>query len=120
MFRENLDFFKQICAGKQESARHVSFYKSVQSRQSLFYKMINHPFTEEQVNWTLDEIKDIWMSNIEMEKKNNDYVWKVLLSECLLKFYMDKFGFSKEEAENRMSETPMLDDERLCDTSILN
>ena len=38
---------------------------------------------------------------------NNEYVWKVLLAECFIKFYMDHFGFHKKEAEERISETPL-------------
>ena len=38
---------------------------------------------------------------------NNEYVWKVLLAECFIKFYMDLFGFDKKEAEKRISETPL-------------
>ena len=37
----------------------------------------------------------------------NEYVWKVLLAECFIKFYMDKFGFDKREAEKRIRETPL-------------
>ena len=32
---------------------------------------------------------------------NNDYVWKVLMPECFIKFYMDFFQVDKEEAEKR-------------------
>ena len=38
---------------------------------------------------------------------NNEYVWKVLLPECFIKFYMDHFGYGKGEAELRISETPL-------------
>ena len=36
--------------------------------------------------------------------------YQVLLPECFIKFYMDFFQFTKEEAEIRIKETPMVDD----------
>lgn len=40
-------------------------------------------------------------------RKNHDYVWKVLLPECLIKFYMDFFHVDKVTAEVNISETPL-------------
>ena len=53
--------------------------------------MITDPFTDEQLDWTLDEIEKVWMKTKEEHRKNNEYVWKVLLAECFIKFYMDMF-----------------------------
>ena len=39
--------------------------------------------------------------------KNNEYVWKVILVETFIKFYMELFGFEKKEAEQRIRETPL-------------
>ena len=36
-------------------------------------------------------------------------MWKVLLAECFIKFFMDHFGFEKEEAQKRINETPLRD-----------
>ena len=38
---------------------------------------------------------------------NDEYVWKVLLAECFIKFYMDHFNVLKAEAEIMISETPL-------------
>ena len=57
--------------------------------------MITDPFTEEQVDWVLKELKDIWMKNSEDLKKMGDYIWKVILPECLIKLYSDLFEISK-------------------------
>ena len=35
-----------------------------------------------------------------------EYGWNVLLSEVLTKIYADYFGLSREEAENRLNNTP--------------
>jgi hypothetical protein len=40
-------------------------------------------------------------------RQHNDYVWKVLLPECLIKFYMDFFHLDKSTAETKIRETPL-------------
>ena len=42
---------------------------------------------------------------------NKEYVWKVLLSECFIKFYMDWFRVSKQDAEIMIRETPLRNEE---------
>jgi len=41
------------------------------------------------------------------QRENHDYVWKVLLPECLIKFYMDFFHLDKAAAEAKIRETPL-------------
>ena len=61
-------------------------------------------------------LRDIVM-NIEMRKDcKEEFIAKVLLPEALIKVYMDVFQLEKAEAETRIFETPMSDDEE--DTSI--
>ena len=69
--------------------------------------MITDPFTDEQVNWTLEELGTVWMRNDRERREQGDYVWKVLLPECLTRFYMDFCGVGRSEAEQRMAETPL-------------
>jgi len=107
MFSENLTYLKNIEAGVEESSRHKAFHKSSRTRHALYYTMITDPFTDEQLEWTLDEISKVWMRNKREQMDNNEYVWKVLLAECFIKFYMDHFGLNKQEAEKRISETPL-------------
>ena len=45
------------------------------------------------------------------KQQNNDYIWKVLLPECFIKFYMDHFSFDSQEAEARIRNTPLRDEE---------
>lgn len=47
------------------------------------------------------------MPTPDLLEEHSDFVWKVLLAEAFIKLYMDLFGFSKEETERRMSQTPM-------------
>ena len=63
------------------------------------YTMITNPFTDTQVDWTFDMMKGVWLRNEREHMDNNEYIWKVLMPECFIKFYMDLFEFSKEEAE---------------------
>ena len=107
MFRDNLDYLKKIKIGEVESSRHQAYNKSCRTRHALYYTMITDPFTDYQLEWTLDEISQVWMRNKKEQMDNNEYVWKVLLAECFIKFYMDHFSVSKEEAEKRISETPL-------------
>ena len=106
-FQKNLPFLQSICDGVTNSARHTAFNKSVISRHRLLYTMISDPFTEEQQDWTLEEMTNVWMRNNEERMKNQDYVWKVLLPEFYIKVYSDWFNVDKKLAETMMKETPL-------------
>ena len=107
LFCKNKRYLQDVWEGNVESARHEAFHKSGVSRQALYYKMITVPFTEEQLDWTLEEIGKVWMRTDQEKRENSDYVWKVLLAECFIKFYMDLFNLEKGEAEKRIGETPL-------------
>jgi len=107
MFSVNIEYLDNIKRGTIESSRHKAFYKSSRTRHALYYTMITDPFTDDQLEWTLDEIGKVWMKNKREQMDNNEYVWKVLLAECFIKFYMDFFNFDKAESEKRISETPL-------------
>ena len=110
MFQNNLDYLKDIERGKIESTRHKAFFDNPSSRQGLMHTMITHPFSEQHFDWTFALMTEVWMSTKQLYAENNEYVWKVLLSECFIKFYMDFFAISKKEAEQRIKETPHDDD----------
>ena len=107
MFDENKEYLKKIEKGRVESWRHQAFHKSGRDRHALFYKMITDPFTENQLEWTLEEMGKVWMKSKREQMDNEDFVWKVLLPECFIKFYMDHFKLDRKEAEMRISETPL-------------
>ena len=73
--------------------------------------MINNPFTSDHVDWTYEEMARVWTKTTRDYNDNNDYIWKVLMPECFIKFYMDFFNMSRKEAENRIRETPLDDEE---------
>ena len=107
MFEENTEYLRNIEAGRVESSRHQAFHKSSRTRHALYYTMITDPFTDDQLEWTLEEMGKVWMKTKREQMNNNEYVWKVLLAECFIKFYMDHFRLDKKEAEKRISETPL-------------
>ena len=131
MFARSLAHLEGIRAGSVASRRHAAFHQSVRARQALFYTMITHPFTDDQLAWVLEEMSKVWMRDMREQVENNEYVWKVLLPECFIKFYSDHFKVSsvvvvvvtevlvvmegiltpavqvgREEAEERIGETP--------------
>ena len=79
MFRDNYEYLKKIETGEIESSRHQAYHKSCKTRHALYYTMITDPFTDDQLEWTLDEIGKVWMRNKKEQMDNNEYVWKVLL-----------------------------------------
>ena len=107
MFEENLSYLENIMTGQIPSERHTAFYTNAGSRQALFYKMINNPYSDDQVDWTYEEMTRVYLKTSKEFSDNNDYIWKVLMPECFIKFYMDFFNISKEEAETRIGETPL-------------
>jgi hypothetical protein len=44
-------------------------------------------------------------------RKNHEYVWRVLMPECFIKFYMDFFHVDKVTAERNIRETPLRPEE---------
>ena len=106
MFQDNLPYLENIKSGQEESKRHIAFKKQGGTRQALLYTQIRNPFSDDQVDWIYAEMAKIWVRNMKEFHDNNDYIWKVLMSECLIKTYMDFFGVDKEEAETRIRETP--------------
>ena len=111
MFNENIEYLRSIRDGQTESSRHTAFHKDAGSRQALLYIQINQPFTDAQVNWTLECMTDVWMKTPKERADNLQYVSNVLMPECLIKFYSDFYKISKVEAEKRIKETPLDEDD---------
>ena len=117
LFDKNKNYLERVWSGKIDSTRHKAYHKGIRTRQALFYTMITDPFTDDQLKWTLDHISRVWMRDAKEQMDNNEYIWKVLLPECFIKFYMDHFGFDRAEAERRISETPLKQDYQSSDKS---
>ena len=78
LFEKNLPYLEGIKEGSIESPRHDDFHKGPSSRQALLYKMITHPFTDEQVDWTFEEFRSRWMPTTKEFHQINEYIWKVM------------------------------------------
>jgi len=115
LFKQNLEHLQGVWDGQVESSRHNAFHQSTRTRHALYYMMITDPFTDDQLDWTLDEIEKVWMKTKEEHRRNNEYVWKVLLAECFIKFYMDMFQVTKDEAVQMIGETPLHKKDQLKD-----
>ena len=73
--------------------------------------MITHPFSDPQVDIVYALLKDEWMPTRKDYHRNNEYIWKVLMPECFIKFYMDFFNLDKPTAELKIKETPFNEEE---------
>ena len=111
MFSENILYLLNISDGKLKSIRNEAFHKSCKTRHGLFYQMITDPFTDDHLSWTLEALSQVWMKTEKEYMDNNELVWKVLMPEFFIKVYMDHFGFQKKDAEKRISETPLKDED---------
>ena len=110
MFVENKDLLQSIYDGVTFSARHMAFHKSETTRQALFYKLVTEPFSDDQINWTLEVMEEVWVKDAAEKKDIRDYIWKVLMPTFLIKIYADFFGVSQVVAQIMIKETPVSDD----------
>jgi len=108
MFEDNRDYLERIHTGAEYSLRYDEYVKGGRSRDALREKMITSPFLDEQVYFILDEIHQmLGLASKQEEFQESNYVWRVLLPECLIKFYMDFYSVDKAEAETRIAESPL-------------
>ena len=56
LFKENLEYLRDIWNGEANSERHRSYCEGANSRPGLYYIMVTDPFTDDQLKWTLEEI----------------------------------------------------------------
>ena len=113
MFQKNKDYLQNIFDGKIKSVRHEAFYKSVRTRQAHFYTIISYPFTDEELDWILEEMNSLSMRNKKEQMDNKEYVWKVLVPVCFYKLCMDMFGIEKDEAKSSIGETLLEDRDKV-------
>ena len=118
LFDINFTYLEKIRKGESESSRYSKYCAGVKERQELFYEVITHPFTEAQINHILNKMTLIWMPTQQKYRKHNDFMWKVMLPEACIKFYMDMFSVSREEAVNCINNTPFEDEEMFPDNNI--
>ena len=109
MFTTNLRLFKDIWSGREPCERFDMYHLGGGSRQSLMHRQITDPFSDSQLSWTLELIKEKLMSNLSPQDqlKMHDFVWLVMLPEIFLRFYMDHFSLERHEALRRIRNTPL-------------
>lgn len=107
LFMQNIEFIEGVYTGTIETDRLMTWKVGGGPRLGLMYRMITHPFTDEQINWTMNLIHKKWIQTKTERIKQNDYLWKVVLPECFLKFYMDFFDVDRNEADERIRNTPL-------------
>jgi hypothetical protein len=61
MFEINRSYLEAVWNGNIESKRHQAFNGGIKSRQQLLYKTISNLFTDEHVNWVVEELSKIGM-----------------------------------------------------------
>ena len=106
-----IPYLERIIRFEEYSPRHEAFRKGGSDQVHLIYMEIYNPFSDDQVKIVVNVLREIVM-NIEMRKDcKEEFIAKVLLPEALIKVYMDVFHLEKTEAETRIFETPMSDDE---------
>merc|ERR1712226_1089451 len=98
--------------GKKKSSRFRAWQTGGAARHSLLYHMMSKPFTDEQLNLALKTIQDYFTPTEELKRFHDDFLWKVILPECLIKIYQKFFDIpTMKEAERKMRDTPMPDEE---------
>lgn len=107
IIRDNFGYLQDVWDGKVESRRYQIFHKGGPAAHALMYQMITDPFSDRHLDWIMAEIQKKWMPNERLHAVHNDFVWKVILAEALIKIYSDMFNLSKEEAEHRINQTPL-------------
>ena len=114
MFRKHEQYFDNINKGVEYSERYDTFIKGGAARSALRDRMISSPFTDQHLTLTIGELNRLLGYTRREESIHSDYIWKVLIPECFIKFYQDFFNIGdKAEAERKINETPL----HACDTS---
>jgi hypothetical protein len=74
------------------------------SEPKLRSSMVGAPFTDLQQDIIYDQVKTIWLSDMDMYRENNHYVSYVLLLTIFIRIYQVFMGLSSfKEAERRIN-----------------
>ena len=100
IFHDNIEHFKNIEQGTEESWRYKAFKKGGgENDKVLRFNMIGAPFSDEQQDQVWEEVKATWLK----EKRMDRFVDVVLLPEVFIRIYQVFFQLSKAEAEKNIS-----------------
>lgn len=85
VFDEIKDSIAGIFKGDIYSKRRHLYFKDVYSREQLNEKVIIHPFNDEQYEAVFRELKKLWLNDAKDRQKNDDFVWKVIVPETMIR-----------------------------------
>jgi len=90
MFEDNIDYITRVWDGSLQTSRHDSWNIGGGPRQRLMWRQSCHPFSDDQLNWTLECINTKFVGpDVNKRISMNNYFWKVVLPETLPKFYVN-------------------------------
>jgi hypothetical protein len=98
IIHDNMEHFRNIELGTEDSWRYKAYQKGGRQEQMLFYNLIGEPFSEEQQDVVYEVVKSIWMK----EKKIDKIVDVVIVPEIFVRIYQVFFNLSKSEAERNL------------------
>ena len=99
IFHDNIEYFKNIELGKEDSWRFAKF-KDASKEQELLFRQIGGPFSEEQQDIVHDEVKKLFL--IPRGVLISRFVSVVITPEVFIRIYQIFFGLSKPEAEKNL------------------
>ena len=99
IFHDNLEYFKNIELGKEDSWRFAKF-KDASKEQELLFRQIGEPFSEEQQDIVHDEVKKLFL--VPRGVLISRFVNVVITPEVFIRIYQIFFGLSEPEAEKNL------------------
>ena len=106
IFKANLNYFKRVRLGFENSWRHKMYTsgKNAANINKLKSRMISDPFSDIQQDQIYAEVKEIWLKSRAAQMRDNEYIELVLLPEVFLVMYQKYFILpTTEEADERIS-----------------
>ena len=103
-FSSQIKYLQSIAVGEEKSARHDHFYRKPQEDGTNSRQALTH-----QPNFSnilADDVKQCIYDEFRKMEFENEYVQKVLYAEFIVKLYSDTLGFTKDQSEERLNDTP--------------
>ncbi len=97
--KRNKLYMKDIFEGRKPCQRHSDYKAGGIKKLNLSYKVPLGLYTDDQYSLVLAELMKIYCKS---HKRYLNYLMKVLVSEMLIKIYMDVFNVGYTEAENAL------------------
>ncbi len=99
LVKRNKLYMKDLFEGRTPCQRHSDYKAGGIKKLNLSYKVPLGLYTDDQYSLVLAELMKIYCKS---HKRYLNYLMKVLVSEMLIKIYMDVFNVGYTEAENTL------------------